>query len=165
MERQVYFFQPVARPIPFRGTGTGRRRPLEPCSVLPFEIRPPWWATLVGAHDWSAFAGLGYVFVVFSYRTAQFLKESKIRAELKRLENAALQAQMNPHFIFNCLNSIQHFILKNDSNAAVLYLAKFAKLVRDTLNASVAGELSLEEEIRMLGRIPGPRTTSIQAII
>ena len=57
---------------------------------------------------------------------------------------------MNPHFIFNCLNSIQHFILKNEPDAAVLYLAKFAKLVRGSLNASVAGEVSLEEEVRML---------------
>jgi len=67
-----------------------------------------------------------------------------------RLERSALQAQMSPHFIFNCLNSIQHFILKNDSEAAVLYLAKFAKLVRSALNASVEGSILLEDEVNML---------------
>ncbi len=57
---------------------------------------------------------------------------------------------MNPHFIFNSLNSIQIFILGNEPDSAVLYLAKFAKLVRSTLNASANGAVSVEEEVQML---------------
>ncbi|MCB0551445.1 MAG: histidine kinase, partial [Phaeodactylibacter sp.] len=58
--------------------------------------------------------------------------------------------QMNPHFIFNCLNSIQNFILQNDRKRAVEYLSRFAQLVRHNLNASVQGKVSLDEELRLL---------------
>lgn len=69
---------------------------------------------------------------------------------MTKLERAALQAQMNPHFIFNCLNSIQNFILQNDTQKAVEFLSRFARLVRLNLNASVEGVISLEEEIKLL---------------
>lgn len=118
-------------------------------STLAFTIRPPWWATW-----WSrmtAATALGMLALGFyRYRVKQIKKEGELRDELYRLEQSALQAQMNPHFIFNCLNSIQHFILKNESDAAVLYLARFAKLVRTALNASVNGAVTLAEEVTML---------------
>jgi ligand-binding sensor domain-containing protein len=118
-------------------------------STLAFTIRPPWWATW-----WSrmtAATALGMLaFGFYRYRVGQIKKEGDLREELYRLEQSALQAQMNPHFIFNCLNSIQYFILKNESDAAVLYLARFAKLVRGALNASVNGSITLEDEIKML---------------
>jgi sensor histidine kinase YesM len=66
------------------------------------------------------------------------------------LERAALQAQMNPHFIFNCLNSIQNYILQSEKESAILYLGRFAGLVRSVLNASVSGKISLEEELSLL---------------
>ncbi|MBK9335760.1 MAG: histidine kinase [Lewinellaceae bacterium] len=118
-------------------------------STLTFTIRPPWWATwwarVAGATALGALAFAGY-----RYRIGEIQKASKLREELYRLEQSALQAQMNPHFIFNCLNSIQHFILKNETDAAVLYLARFAKLVRTALNASVNGTVTLAEEVAML---------------
>ena len=118
-------------------------------SSLAFTIRPPWWATW-WARSVGLFAVGALAFGLYRYRVGQIREESALREEMHRLEQSALQAQMNPHFIFNCLNSIQHFILKNEPDAAVLYLAKFAKLVRGTLNASVTGSVSLEEEIKML---------------
>ena len=57
---------------------------------------------------------------------------------------------MNPHFIFNALNSIQHFIIKNESNFALSYLSKFSKLVRNILENSVQNRISLEDEIAFL---------------
>ncbi len=57
---------------------------------------------------------------------------------------------MNPHFIFNCLGSIQQFIAENDPQSATRYLARFAKLVRLSLHSSVDGKHSLAEEIEML---------------
>ena len=69
---------------------------------------------------------------------------------MNQLERSALQAQMNPHFIFNCLNSIQSFILQNNKEKAVEYLSRFAKLVRYNLDASVQGIVSLEDEINIL---------------
>jgi LytS/YehU family sensor histidine kinase len=62
----------------------------------------------------------------------------------------ALRAQMNPHFIFNCLNAINGFILKNDSEAAADYLTKFSRLIRMVLNNSQKKFVSLEDELETL---------------
>lgn len=73
------------------------------------------------------------------------VEKQKIAMELK-----ALRAQMNPHFIFNAINSIQHFILNNDSKAAHLHLSKFSQLIRKVLENSRFESIPLAEEIRML---------------
>jgi LytS/YehU family sensor histidine kinase len=62
----------------------------------------------------------------------------------------ALSAQMNPHFIFNALNSIQHFISNNDIKSSKEYLAKFAKLMRKTLDNSVHDTIPLDQELEAL---------------
>lgn len=62
-----------------------------------------------------------------------------------KLEN--LRSQMNPHFIFNALNSIQEYIILNKKNLASDYLGKFADLIRTYLNHSNKGVISLQEEI------------------
>lgn len=118
-------------------------------AALDIRIRPPWYATWWARGLFALALGLA-VFGIYRYRTNQIRTESRLREEMLRLERSALQAQMNPHFIFNCLNSIQDFIQRNERDSAVLYLAKFAKLVRGALNASVAGTVRLEDEIQML---------------
>jgi LytS/YehU family sensor histidine kinase len=62
----------------------------------------------------------------------------------------ALQAQMNPHFIFNAINSIQGYILKKNEQQAYDYLAKFSKLIRMVLNQSTERTLPLKQELEML---------------
>ncbi|MGB0886436.1 MAG: sensor histidine kinase, partial [Chitinophagales bacterium] len=62
----------------------------------------------------------------------------------------ALKSQMNPHFIFNLLNSIQALVLKGDIEASYTYMTKFAKLVRQTLHFSDADLVELEDEIDLL---------------
>jgi hypothetical protein len=74
----------------------------------------------------------------------------KLENQIIHLERAALQAQMNPHFIFNSLNSIQNFIARNDQIKAMDYLSNFAKLIRRILNASGEKTITLEEELTML---------------
>jgi ligand-binding sensor domain-containing protein len=69
---------------------------------------------------------------------------------LSALEQSALQAQMNPHFIFNCLNSIQQFVVQNDVPNANKYLSLFAVLLRQTLNQSSSNSITLKEEIAYL---------------
>ncbi len=76
-------------------------------------------------------------------------RESLI-SEKNDLERSALQAQMNPHFIFNVLNSIQSAITQNEKKHAGHLLAKFSKLIRATLNNARARKISLEEEIAYL---------------
>ena len=70
--------------------------------------------------------------------------------ELAQLELKALRAQINPHFLFNSLNSINNFILKNDTKKASRYLVKFSQLVRNILNNSSTPLISLEEELQTI---------------
>ena len=63
------------------------------------------------------------------------------------LEQQALQTQMNPHFIFNALNSIKLYIINNEQKQAVYYLNKFSKLIRNILDVSKIKEVSLKEEL------------------
>ena len=82
------------------------------------------------------------------------LENEKKHVELQRqaaeLEMQALRAQMNPHFIFNCLSSINRFILKNESKTASNYLTRFSRLIRMVLINSQKPMIALEEELEML---------------
>ena len=82
------------------------------------------------------------------------LESERTKAELEQqateLEMQALRAQMNPHFIFNCLSSINRFILKNESETASDYLTKFSRLIRMVLNNSQNPLITLEDELEML---------------
>jgi tetratricopeptide (TPR) repeat protein len=77
-------------------------------------------------------------------------KQTAFQQQATDLEMQALRAQMNPHFIFNCLSSINSFILKNESEAASDYLTKFARLIRIVMHSSKEPVISLEEELEML---------------
>ena len=84
----------------------------------------------------------------------QKLESEKTKAELQQqateLEMQALRAQMNPHFIFNSLNSINRFVLANDKLRASEYLTKFSRLVRLILQNSQASLIPLENELDAL---------------
>gem|GEM_PF-5659531 len=118
-------------------------------TTFPFEVNPPWWKT-----NWFyALSGTGIISILYSlyrYRLNQLTESLRIDNEMSQLEKSALQAQMNPHFIFNCLNSIQGFIMDNDKEQAMEYLGKFAKLIRLNLNASVDSFIRLDQEILIL---------------
>ena len=73
-----------------------------------------------------------------------------MQQQAAELEMQALRAQMNPHFIFNCLNAINLFILKNETEAASDYLTKFSRLIRMVLTNSKKTFITLEEELDML---------------
>jgi LytS/YehU family sensor histidine kinase len=64
--------------------------------------------------------------------------ESELKQRLTEMQMQSLRAQMNPHFIFNCLNSIENFIMRNDKTAASEYLNKFSELIRIMLDSSRA---------------------------
>lgn len=103
------------------------------------------------------------IFVFYSAKQKQAKKTALIQQELKASQQKlalekqyrdselkALKAQMNPHFIFNVLNSIQEFIVLNQKELASEYLATFADLIRSYLHFSNKGQLTLEEEIETL---------------
>jgi sensor histidine kinase YesM len=70
--------------------------------------------------------------------------------EMEELKMTALQSQMNPHFLFNSLNSINNFILKNDIEKASDYITKFSRLIRVILNSSSSPKSTLAEELGIL---------------
>lgn len=76
--------------------------------------------------------------------------QSDLQHKASELEMQALRAQMNPHFIFNCLSSINRFVLKNETEAASDYLTKFSRLIRMVLNNSNKTFITLEDELDML---------------
>ena len=81
-----------------------------------------------------------------------FYKQSQLRKErqLMNLEQNLLRARMNPHFIFNSLNSLKMFIIQQRPKEAVVYLSTFSKLVRTILQSTIDKEISLKEEIDTL---------------
>jgi ligand-binding sensor domain-containing protein len=121
-----------------------------------FTIQSPFWKLL-----WFQILFLTlllvFIWAVVSRRIKQIRSKNKTiqeRLELERniieLEQKASRLQMNPHFIFNSLNSIQGFIAANDSFQAKKYLAKFARLMRLTLENSREEFIPLENELFVL---------------
>ena len=92
-------------------------------------------------------------FLIAKRRNEKLISE-KIHKELQRrsleLEMLALRAQMNPHFIFNCLSSINKYILKNEPDTASNYLTRFSRLIRMVLHNSQKSLITLEDELEML---------------
>jgi LytS/YehU family sensor histidine kinase len=78
------------------------------------------------------------------------MKESRVQAQIAELENQALRAQMNPHFIFNSLNSIRSLIMLDRKEEGVTYLTKFSRMVREILNHSKEKAIPLEKELELL---------------
>ena len=110
-----------------------------------FSISPPFWRTWWFVSAISLFAiGLAYYF----YK--QQLDKSKQKNEVTHSKLTALKSQMNPHFIFNALNSIQDLILKEEVEKSYNYITKFANLVRKTLNYSGKDFIDFEDEIGLL---------------
>jgi len=131
--------------------------------ILSIHIRAPYWMT---GWFWMlvsmlmAMAGYGfYRYRVGQVRAAFALRQKAQESELRAKENAlraansemtALRAQMNPHFIFNSLNSINAYILRNLPGQASSYLTGFAHLMRQILDNSARETIPLEQEVEFL---------------
>ena len=76
--------------------------------------------------------------------------EAELKQKIAETEMMALRAQMNPHFIFNCINSIDAMIQSNDKYQATVYLNKFAKLIRNILDSSKQNLVPLSKDIETL---------------
>ncbi|GAB5565843.1 MAG: hypothetical protein Wins2KO_29060 [Winogradskyella sp.] len=121
-----------------------------------FSIARPFWKT------WWFYTGLVLIVLILIYIIFRdTIKKLKIRQAnelqkeltnkkliLSQLEN--LRSQMNPHFIFNALNSIQEYIVMNEKDLASSYLVKFSRLIRIYLDHSREDEILLSQEIKAL---------------
>lgn len=99
-------------------------------------------------------SSIGIVYSLYRIRVYGLRQKERSKASVARrlaeTKLEALRSQMNPHFIFNAINSIQYSILKNDTEEALEFLVKFSKLIRKTLDNSSKLLISLEEEINYL---------------
>ncbi len=132
-----------------------------PVKTIAFEITPAFWNTW-----WFRIAAVLFM-IVLVYLVLRWRLQQRFRLKLERsekekrilelqqqkteVEMQALRAQMNPHFIFNSLNSINRFILQNNRTEASEYLTKFSKLVRMILQNSQHSLIPLEAELESLG--------------
>lgn len=96
---------------------------------------------------------LGIAVLYFFYRSRQLKlrnREKTLLLDAAERENILLRSQMNPHFIFNAMNSVQAFISENDSFSASRHLSKFASLIRHILENSALESIPLSDEVQAL---------------
>ncbi|MGH1432830.1 MAG: histidine kinase [Lewinella sp.] len=125
-----------------------------PSTSLSIVVTPPFWQ-----RSWFIILGLalGLVFIYWLFKRrlnllAREQERLKLKEQVTELKQRAYRAQMNPHFIFNCMSTIQGMIIgdNHDQDQAVKMLANFSRLIRMSLEFSEAETLSLEEEITLL---------------
>lgn len=112
-------------------------------------IRPPWYQT------WWFYGLLTTLFLAIIYAVARdrirrFRERTTYEKRLADLQNQALRAQINPHFIFNALQSVKKFVLLNDVDQAEHYMSRFARLMRQIMDNSREATVSLRRELDLL---------------
>lgn len=119
-------------------------------------ISPPWWKTWIFRFT-LVFVVVALLWGIILMRIKSIRSKHEVEKKMLsiekqvfELEQKALRLQMNPHFIFNSLNAIQNFVLANDTDKAVNYLAKFSHLMRMILANSTATLITLKDELKAL---------------
>jgi ligand-binding sensor domain-containing protein/anti-sigma regulatory factor (Ser/Thr protein kinase) len=116
-------------------------------------IEKPWWLKTISLVAFAfGIIGLLYLFTNWRIKKAKKAAQEKneIANKMLKLEQNALQAQMNPHFIFNCLTGIQQLMNTNNIDEANEYLVTFSRLIRSTLENSTQEFIVLQDEIDYL---------------
>ncbi len=116
----------------------------------PFAQTGWFYVLLVLSAALIVFVVLRYRFRIRSKQQRLILEQQRLRQEVFKSKIAAIRSQMNPHFMFNALNSIQEFIITNQQEVAGEYLADFADLMRKYLNQSRNEKITISEEVETL---------------
>ncbi len=95
----------------------------------------------------SIIFSIGLTFLLYRQITKRRLRKAELTQKMRELELSVIRTQMNPHFMYNCLNSIQNLLYKNQNDEAHLYLSRFASLVRQVRNNSKKSEIPLSKEL------------------
>ncbi len=127
----------------------------ETCNLLNINIFKPfwqkWWFWLLCTTFLACL-----IFVSFYFRLKRKNQQHKHIAQIKQrltvTKLEALQSQMNPHFTFNAMNSIQNYIIDNDVDNALFFMGEFSKLMRATLDHSSQSSITLEQELEYIQR-------------
>ena len=118
-----------------------------------FTIKPAFYNTILFKLLITLFIGIiiyAAILFLFNIKKRKAFARIKIQEEMNMLEQKALRSQMNPHFIFNSLAAIQHYINNEEAKNADKYLTMFSRLIRKTLNNSNEATISIEKEISYL---------------
>jgi ligand-binding sensor domain-containing protein len=113
--------------------------------IIQKSVWETWWFRLLAV----AIATL-VLSAIFRNRIRQVKKKAFVQHQLQELEMKALKSQMNPHFIYNAMNSIQALVLGKKTEEASLYIGKFGRLLRQVLDNSEKNAISLENELESL---------------
>ncbi|HEY8396918.1 MAG TPA: histidine kinase, partial [Flavihumibacter sp.] len=116
----------------------------EEIKQLGIEIQLPWWRHR-GLHVAVVLVLAGLISFAVRHRINKIRQEAILRSQMAELEIKGLHTQMNPHFIFNALNSIKEMIWKDDKRNASRYLSKFAMLIRTSLEHSRQPFISIQQ--------------------
>ena len=120
------------------------------------EPTDPFWTTTLPLKNDRPYRSFSIIIFfklrILRLKSAQLkeIKRIKIENELRLSRETALKSQMNPHFVFNVLNSIKSYIYKNDKQKANIYLNEFSNLIRTFLNMSNSSSITIAEELKML---------------
>ncbi len=120
------------------------------------KIVPAWWQTIIFKIGIISIS-LMLISIMLYIRNSNVTRKHHMEKQILTIENEliqsqkfALRSQMNPHFIFNALNSIQNFVLKNDVDSANYYLSNFSMMMRKVLEYSQNNFITLHEELELI---------------
>ncbi len=120
-----------------------------PSAILNFIVTSPYWQKI-----WFIvlFTGLiaVIIYTIYHIRMTELKRRNELINNINLYKQQSLRQQMNPHFIFNTLNSIQYYILEKDTISSHKYLTKFARLMRITLDNSLHSAIPLRDELDAL---------------
>ena len=135
-----------------RNLSTGQIRRFR---LIKITVDPPFWKTWTFIISAFLIAAL-LLYLIYTARIKRIKEQERSkRNTVKRIAETkmeALQSQMNPHFIFNAMNSIQNFVIDNKTDDALWYIGEFSKLIRQTLEFSSKQTVSLQDELIYLKR-------------
>lgn len=121
--------------------------------TIPIVVSSPFWKT-----NWFVFGLILFIiliiYLVYNFRVKRIIREeerkTEVNKQLSEVKLLALKAQMTPHFIFNSISAIQHFIIDSQNKNALMYLSKFSKLLRIILNNANENKNTIQKEIEFL---------------
>ncbi|NNF34852.1 MAG: histidine kinase, partial [Saprospiraceae bacterium] len=118
-------------------------------SAYEIKIKNPWWQTW-----WFRLLVLsiilGLIYLIYMINIKSIKREQAIETRISQLQLKALQSQMNPHFVFNCLNTVDGYIATNEREKASAYLGSFSRLIRRSLQYSRKELVSLLKELELI---------------
>ncbi len=126
-------------------------------AIVSFLIKPPYWKTwwfITILIFMALLIVLGILYSIHRIRIKEINKRNTLERDLfqqiNKFRQQALTRQMNPHFIFNTLNSIQYYIVDHDIRSSTKYLAKFSRLMRIILENSQYDTITIDEELKAI---------------